>query len=191
MINYLDAGIWGGVSFRRTDVKLGAGVLHFKAKTNDTNAGLQILVHLADKEEYVNVVSLTKISTTELQEFEIEIKQPAGGKINRITIQNSHNTGLILYLADVYYVEGATATTKPKTTTTRTTTRTTTKTTTKTTTTTTTGYPTIKPTGECTEYSKGYYPCGGLNYPDASPCCEEGFECIYVNDFYYMCALIM
>jgi hypothetical protein len=83
-----------------------------------------------------------------------------------------------------------TTTVKQKTNTTKTTTtmvKPKTSTTKKTTTTTTTTSEILPTPDQCTSITKGYYPCGGLNYPDASPCCEEGFRCEYQNDFYYMC----
>jgi hypothetical protein len=80
-----------------------------------------------------------------------------------------------------------TTTKKPTTTTIKKTTTTTT--TTKKSTTTTTNPPSVIPTPKvCDKITKGFYACGGLNYPDASPCCETGYRCEYQNDYYYMCA---
>ena len=193
---------WGAASFKRPNVRLGSGVLYFKAKANVANASLNIYIHAID-EDYIFINSIKTLST-EMTEYSVEVKVANNVKFNRITIQDSTNKGFTLSLNDVYYMDGATVvnkeTTSIKPTTTKKTTVTTKKITTITTKKTTTT--TIKkstptsiliptPAGGCKTFSKGYYACGGLNYPDASPCCEEGFRCEYVNEYYYMCALIL
>ena len=176
MVNNISAGEWGAVSFKRTDnVKLGAGVLHLKAKVNVASALIQVLVHTVD-DEFISFGNLRSISTNKLNEYTVSIDLASGVKFDRITIQDATNEGVTLTLSDVYFVEGATnqvaSTTTKKTTT-------------------TTVRQFVTPNGECTEITQGYYPCGGLNYPDASPCCEQGFRCEYINDYYSMCALVM
>jgi len=38
-----------------------------------------------------------------------------------------------------------------------------------------------------TNCSKGYFPCGGTNNPEASSCCEEGFYCHQHDVYYHQC----
>jgi len=161
MVNYLTGGSWAGVSFKRNDdVRFGNGILHFKAKVNDTSANIQVLLHITSTEENFSAGNIKNISTTQLTELNIAIKEPAGGKFDRITFQDANNKGLTLTLTDVYYVvntENANSTnntsTKPK---------------------------------EC---ASAYGVCGGKNYPDAPTCCQEGYTCQAINDYYHMCVL--
>jgi len=63
MVNVLNSGSWGAVSFKRSDkVQFGDGVLYFKAKANIANASLKILVHLDAVDEYVKVGTVYNIS---------------------------------------------------------------------------------------------------------------------------------
>ncbi|OUM63496.1 carbohydrate-binding module family 1 protein [Piromyces sp. E2] len=39
----------------------------------------------------------------------------------------------------------------------------------------------------CSSITKAYQPCGGLSFPDASPCCEEGFKCEFYSEYFAMC----
>ncbi|ORY77435.1 hypothetical protein LY90DRAFT_698497 [Neocallimastix californiae] len=190
MVCYINEDEWGAASFKRPNVRLGNGILYFKARANVAGNSINIYVHAID-EDYIHIKTIENLST-EMTEYSVAIELKNNVKFNRISIQDANNTGFTLYLNDVYYMDGATTTT-PKTTTTTTTTskRTTTITTTKKITTTTTSVLVPTPAEGCKEVTKGYYPCGGLNYPDASPCCEEGFKCEYVNEFYSRCALIL
>ncbi|OUM65011.1 hypothetical protein PIROE2DRAFT_8075 [Piromyces sp. E2] len=64
MVNYITSGAWGGVSFKRSDnVLLGSGTLYFKAKTNDTNSVIQVLLHQANVDNYINAGKIEKVST--------------------------------------------------------------------------------------------------------------------------------
>ncbi|ORX61246.1 hypothetical protein BCR36DRAFT_315777 [Piromyces finnis] len=138
MVNYINGGVWGGVSFKnKNNAKLGSGILYFKARTNDTDALLQVLIHSDD--EYLNVGNIENVSASKMVEYGVKIDVPADTVYDRITIQDGKNKGLILCLNDVYFVDGANI---PSTTTTV---KTTTTTTIKTTTTTTTVKP--SPTG--------------------------------------------
>ena len=104
MVNYITAGSWGGVSFKRGDgVTFGKGTFHFKAMVNDTNAQIQVLFHTT-ADENVNVGSVPAVSDSELTEFTLEIDEPTAEKYDRITIQDVANNGLILTLNDVYFI---------------------------------------------------------------------------------------
>jgi len=105
-VNYITAGTWGGVSFKRSDgVEFGAGTLYFKAKVNDTRANLQVLFHSStDDDDYVNMGNYKDISDSEMTQYQVEVTAPEGKKYDRITIQDVYNKGITLYLNDVYFV---------------------------------------------------------------------------------------
>jgi len=103
-VNYITAGTYGGVSFKRSDsVTFGAGTLHFKAKVNDTNAQIQILMHTVG-DDYFNVGSATEVSDKEMLEYNISVDEPTGDLYDRITIQDVANNGLTLILNDIYFI---------------------------------------------------------------------------------------
>jgi len=183
MVFNINANEWGAASFKRENVRLGNGVLYFTAKANKSGTSISIYVHSID-DDFIFIKTIENLST-EMTEYSIAIELKNNVKFNRITIQDATNTGFTLYLNDVYYMDGSTTTTTKSTTQKITTTITTTK---KITTTST-----IQPTPAegCKTLTKGYNPCGGLNYPDASPCCEEGFICEFVNQYYSRCSLIV
>ena len=41
--------------------------------------------------------------------------------------------------------------------------------------------------GNCDSITKAYQPCGGSTYPEASPCCEDGFKCEFYSEYFAMC----
>jgi len=103
-VNYITAGEWGGVSFKRSDsVQFGAGTLYFKAKVNDTNANLQVLFHTT-ADEYINMGNFKDVSDKEMTQYSAKVTAPTAEKYDRITIQDVANNGLTLYLNDVYFV---------------------------------------------------------------------------------------
>jgi len=119
MVNYINSDAWGSVSFERDDnVKFESGYLFFKARTNSTDAVLNIIVH--NGENFYNVGQLDNISTTKMVGYGIEFDVPEGVEFNKISIQDGNNKGIILCLNDVYFV-GKTVSVKTTTTTTTTT----------------------------------------------------------------------
>lgn len=165
MVSYLNGGAWAGVSFKRNDeVRFGDGILHFKAKVNDTSANVKVLLHITSTDENFSAGNIKNISTTQLTELNIAIKEPAAGKFDRITFQDANNKGLTLTLTDVYYVVNTAASSNNNTSTTTTNTK----------------------TQEC---ASAYAVCGGKNYPDAPTCCQEGYTCQAINDYFHMCVL--
>ncbi|ORX46469.1 hypothetical protein BCR36DRAFT_331995 [Piromyces finnis] len=104
MVNYITAGTWGGVSFKRGDSTLfGKGIFHFKAMVNDTNAQIQVLFHTT-ADEYVAIGSVSDLSDSELVEYTLEVDEPVAEMYDRITIQDVANNGLVLTLNDVYFI---------------------------------------------------------------------------------------
>ena len=108
MVNVITAGSWGAVSFKGyNDIELGSGTLHFKARSNDTSAVLEVYLHPVNDDPFVNVATIKNLSTSKMTEFNINVKELSSGKFNRISIQDGRNKGVTLYLDDFYFVEGS------------------------------------------------------------------------------------
>jgi len=105
MVNYIKANAWGAVSFKRNDkLKFGSGTLYFKSKTPNANSNIQILLHLADVDSYVNVGTIQNLATDRMTQYSVKIKELSQGKFDRISFQDAKNTGLKFYLNEVYFV---------------------------------------------------------------------------------------
>jgi len=105
-VNYITAGSWGGVSFKRSDSTLfGKGTFYFKAMTNDTNAVYQVIFHSSsgEDEETLNIGSVKNLSDKKMTLYSLEVKA-AAAIYDRITIQDIYNKGTTLILGDVFFV---------------------------------------------------------------------------------------
>ena len=168
------AGSWGGISFKgNNSIKLGAGTLYFQASVNDTSANLQVLAHLSGADEYVTAGTI-KNPSTEATVYKVSINEPTNGKYDRITIQDASNRGIKIYLNNVYFVP-YTPTTKQITNTNITNNN--------------NNNNNSNNNNNNEKCAQAFSPCGGLNYPDVPSCCEPGFRCEVVNDYYHMCNL--
>jgi len=191
LVSVLNANDFAAVSFRRTDtLKFGKGTLQFKAKSSVKNASIQIVCHLSKYDDFVLVKEVKNIATDKMEEYTININEPKGDKYNRISFLDINGVGMTLTLGDVNFYSASTVVVSSavsedvasKVDDTK-------STTTTTTTVASTPSSTSDKKAECTSYSKGYEACGGKNYPDASPCCEEGYTCQVLNDYFHMCVL--
>jgi len=164
---------WGGVSFKSDKYKIGAGTLYFQARVNDANANLQILLHVADADEYTSAGSIKNISTSSMTKYKVNIKEPSNGKYDRITIQDASNRGVKVYLNDVYFVPYSSSTKQV-----------TNNTGNSNTNTGNTGN--NNNNGNC---AKAFQACGGISYPDVPTCCEPGYKCEIMSEYFHMCVL--
>ncbi|OUM64991.1 carbohydrate-binding module family 29 protein, partial [Piromyces sp. E2] len=104
LVSTLTSGKWGAVSFKRNGKnEFGAGTLHFKIKAKEPSTTLQVTLYISDIDDYVTVKKIENVSTTEMTEFNIAIKESSSGKYSKINIQDIKNKGVTLYLNDVYF----------------------------------------------------------------------------------------
>jgi len=192
LVSVLNANDYAAVSFRRTDtLKFGKGTLQFKAKSSVKNASIQIVCHLSKYDDFVLVKEVSNIATDKMEEYTININEPKGDKYNRISFLDINGVGMTLTLGDINFYSASTVVVSNAVSEDVASKVDDTKSTTTTTTTTAASTPssTSDNKAKCTSYSKGYEACGGKNYPNASPCCEEGYTCQPLNDYFHMCVL--
>jgi len=190
LVTALNADEYGAVSFRRTDsFTFGKGTLQFKAKSNVKNAQLQIVCHRSKYDDFVLIRLIQDIATDKMEEYNIEIKEPLGDKYNRISFLDINAVGMTLTLADIKYYPSDTAAVSKAVSDEVVSKVASTKSNTTTTTTAASTPSSTKNEEKCTSYSKAYEACGGKNYPNASPCCEKGYKCEVLNDYFHMCVL--
>jgi len=80
-----------------------AAQFHFELKTDTATASLKFLVHSKDSGEFIEIQSLSKLSTEKMKSYTINVPFLEEG-YNRVSIQNMSAKNITIYINNYYYV---------------------------------------------------------------------------------------
>jgi len=95
-------GKYGAFSLHSQDI-FNAAQFHFDLKTDTASASLKFLVHSKVGDEFIEIQTLSDLSTEKMKSYTIDVPFIEGG-YNRVSIQNMSAKNFTIYVNNYYYV---------------------------------------------------------------------------------------